>query len=184
MRPWLLTLAMAAACTPRVGIVGKVGAVPEARSAVLPGQADAVFARAVSALRARQYQFTECDDARSQLRTERTELDAGCFSSTCLARQVVTVKVGWRRVSLAVQREVWDAAGRSWIPATDAGSRADVEREERELVEELLHADLGEIARERLGSAHDPACPAVEVHDETPGPQGSGEAVSVLGGPT
>lgn len=141
---WLLPALLAAtACAPpsRLQAAGAVQR-PVVRAGVDPGQADAVFERAARVLRRRGYELVTCDLERGLLRTERAELDAPCFGTTCLARQFVTVKLGWRSVRLAVVREVFDAGPRGWTPATDRASVAAVDREEAALLQALLAADL------------------------------------------
>jgi hypothetical protein len=137
------------ACAPRA-LVSRAPARSEVRGPVAPGQADAVFGRAIEVLGERGYQFTECDDELSLLRTERAEQDAPCYGMTCLVRQKVVLKVGWRSLSLVVRREVFDSAVRSWVEAYDQASQLDVEREEREILREMASADLEALSRDRL----------------------------------
>jgi len=116
--------------------------VPLVRQAIDPGQADAVFGRAVRVLERRGYAFLLCDPERGAMDTERLEKDAPCGATSCLARQIVTVKLGWRSVRLAVVRQVFDGGFRAWIPAEDQVSRSAVAQEEEALLRDLLEADL------------------------------------------
>jgi hypothetical protein len=143
LRRLLPALLVATSCAPPSTLppAGAAG-LPVVRSALDAGQADAVFERAARVLRRRGYELVTCDLDRGVLRTERTELDAPCRVTTCLARQFVTVKLGWRSVRLAVVREVWDSAYRSWIPAEDPAALEAVGREEGALLRDLLAADL------------------------------------------
>jgi len=149
--PWLLALAISTgACAPRALVTARPPASSEARGEIAPGQADVVFERAVEVLEAHGYLFTERDDQRSLLRTERAEQDAPCYGTTCLVRQTVAVKVGWRSLSMVVRRQVFDSGLRSWVDAQDPASQRDVEREERALLREMVTVDLDGLARDRL----------------------------------
>jgi hypothetical protein len=141
LRPLVAALVLASACSGTRGGL-RSGQGPLARQAIDPGQADAVFTRAVRALERRGYDFLTCDLDRGAMRTARIEKDVPCGETSCLARQVVTVKLGWRSVRLAVVREVFDGGYRAWIPAADPTSVEDVSREEEVLLRELLAADL------------------------------------------
>jgi hypothetical protein len=139
----LLLLALAwTACAagPAAGPVGPQAR--PARQALDPGEADAVFGRAARTLERLGYDLVTCDLERGALRTERLEKDAPCRATSCLARQVVIVKLGWRSVRLSVSREVFDGGVRSFIPAEDGTSREAVAAEEDRLLREILAADL------------------------------------------
>jgi hypothetical protein len=156
----LLALAtLLGACAPRIALVPHPDdPVPLAREPVGEGLAEVVWARAVRLLTARGYQFDACDDGLSALRTARVEVEAPCGATTCLARQYVTIKVGWRAVRLAVRREVWDASWRDWVPLTDPRSQADVIRLERELLGELM-SQANRWAGRPPWSVGQPRCP-------------------------
>jgi hypothetical protein len=140
-RPVVAALLLASACSgSRAGL--RPGPAPPVRQAIDAGQADAVFGRAVRALERRGYDFLTCDLDRGAMRTARIEKDVPCGATSCLARQVVTVKLGWRAVRVAVVREVFDGGYRAWIPAADPTSLEDVLREEANLLRDLLAADL------------------------------------------
>ena len=142
-RPAAAALLLASACAaPDAAFRPDRAPVPVVRQAIDAGQADAIFGRAVQLLEQHGYEFVTCDLARGALRTERVEKDAPCIATSCLARQVVTVKLGWRSVRLAVVREVFDGSYRSWMPADDPASLEGVAREEERLLRELLAADL------------------------------------------
>jgi len=85
----------------------------------VPGNADVVFARAIHALEARHFELETCDADRGAIRTAVVEHDAACGTSTCLARETVTVKVGWRAVRVEVARVVFDGATRGWTEGGD-----------------------------------------------------------------
>ena len=151
-------LALAAGCAPRLVLIpGVEEPVPLAREPFRPGLSDSVWAKAVGVLDRHGYGFDACDEGASALRTRAVELDAPCGGTTCLARQFVTVKVGWRAVRLTVRREVWDPTWRGWRRATDMGSVMDVARLEQELMDELM-ARSDEWAYPPLSTSA--ACPA------------------------
>jgi hypothetical protein len=137
---WLLLAASCAASAsfPRAG----PSPVPLVREAIPAGEAETVFDRALRALDRRGYELVTCDVGRGALRTERVEFNADCNASSCLTRQLVTVKLGWRSVRVAVVREVFDGGTRSWVRATDPASLAEVSRQEDALLRELMAADL------------------------------------------
>jgi hypothetical protein len=157
--PHLVLACLALGCAPRALLVDHpVDPVPLAREQVRPGLSDVVWFRAIHLLTGRGYGLDACDEGRTALRTSRTELDAPCGATTCLARQYVTVKVGWRAVRLSVRREVWDPTYRDWVPLLDPRSVADAVRVERALLAELMaQADLWTAAPIR--AAEDSPCP-------------------------
>lgn len=138
LAPLLASACAAPAAPSRAGL----SPAPPAREAFDAGQADAVFGRAVRALERRGYELVTCDLERGALRTDRVEFDAPCGATSCLARQVVTVKLGWRSVRLAVVRQVYDGGHHAWIPAEDPASLEAVALEEAVLLRQLLGADL------------------------------------------
>jgi hypothetical protein len=132
-------LAIASGCAPRLALVpGSAEPVPQAREPFRSGLADSVWTQAVRVLEQQGYGFDACDDGHAALRTRAIELDAPCGESTCLARQFVTVKVGWRAVRLAVRREVWDPTWRGWRPVTDMASLLEMARLEQDLMDQLM----------------------------------------------
>jgi hypothetical protein len=160
-RPALAALLLAAACaTPETALRDGQSPVPLVRQAIDAGLADAVFARAVAVLTRRGYDFVTCDLSRGAVRTERGEQDVPCMAVSCLSRQVVTVKLGWRSVRLAVVREVYDGALRAWVPARDPAAMSAVEREEAQILGDLLAADL---EGARPAEAGEPAGPCAQA---------------------
>lgn len=147
----LLAVLTLASCTPAAVVVRP------ARRPIGAGHADAVFARAVHILDEHGYQLSRCDEDLGALETERLEVDATCGSTTCLSRQTVALKVGWRAVRLSVHREFWDASVRSWVPPEDSRSYGAIQLEETTLLAELGAADLESTSRTRAPAADD-AC--------------------------
>jgi len=161
-----LPLLLLGACAPSATLVAPASAPrPVARERIRAGQADAVFSRAVRVLAAHGYELSRCDASLSLLETRRVETDATCDRMTCLARQIFTVKVGWRSVKLALRREVWDASVRGWVPPADDRSTKAIAREEADLVAELMAVDLGAAAASELRQGDDPCRVAIACAD-------------------
>ena len=111
---------------------------PGSRARFEPERFDMVFQSAVRAVRARGYEIVSCDPMFGAIATARTELDAPCGASTCLAREVASVKLGYRRARVTLTREVWDATLRAWRAPDDPRSVEAIDREEREILEEAV----------------------------------------------
>jgi len=143
-RSAILLLSLGAACSTRALVrPGAHGADPLVmRAPIRAGGADAVFDRALRVLRSQGYRLSRCDDGFSALETERLEQDSTCGGTTCLSRQVVRVKVGWRAVRLDVRREFWDSACKGWAVYADPRSVDAIRRQEQELIAELMKADF------------------------------------------
>jgi hypothetical protein len=167
MRPWIV-LSVAAAVPAVVGCVPAAhsslrasshaaGEPPRAaRAPFQPGRFDAVFVSAVRAVRARGWKILSCDPDLGSFATAATESDAPCGASTCLARQRVAVKLGYRRARVTLIREVWDTTLRSWRVLDDPKSVATIDREERELLEETMRLETADGAP-RLAEACGPS---------------------------
>jgi hypothetical protein len=154
-----LAVALVAGCAPRHAL-GRAPAASRpapagvvARRAFAPGTADLVFARAVQALEARGHGLDTCDAGHSVAVTTVVELETPCGASTCLARQAVALKVGWRELRVEVRRSIFDGATRSWVDGGDAVAVAAARAEAEALARELT-AEVGD------GPAHTP--PRVE----------------------
>jgi hypothetical protein len=144
-----------------------------ARAAFEPPAFDAVFDRAVRALRNEGYEILECDADRGKLVTRPLELDASCGKTTCLARQSYAVLLGYRAARVTLSREVFDGATRQWVPA----AVPEMMPSAQVLVLDMVAANPGEARRARAASSQgdDPCHEAREVgrvHPETPGRDG------------
>jgi hypothetical protein len=167
MRVWL-ALAVAAVASGAVGCVPAAhsplraashagGELPRgARARFEPERFDAVFQGAIRAVRARGWAIASCDPVYGAIATATTETDAPCGASTCLARDMASVKLGFRRARVTLTREVWDATLRAWQVPDDPRSVAAIDREEREIVQEAVRAEL-EDGAERAGGACGPS---------------------------
>ena len=178
-RPTLLALALllasaGTACAGRTALgrrpvgSGSVGAASAEAPLVVhqpitPGTSDAVFGRLVERLQERGYRVASCDAALGAVTTTTTELDAPCRTSTCLARDQVVVKAGWRSVSVSIRREVFDAGLKAWVPTAEPGSRQGVMKDAQALVASLQLADLGGPQRAGPVVARPGACPDISV---------------------
>jgi hypothetical protein len=114
-----------------------------AREPFEPERFETVFEGAVRAVLARGYEIVSCDATSGVVNTARVEVDAPCGRSTCLAREFTSIKLGHRRVRVSVTREVWDATLRAWRAPEDPVSLANMEREERTLLERALRWPSG-----------------------------------------
>lgn len=128
------------ACASGAGAHGRLGA-PQAahpprgaRAEFDPAAFDLVFVKAMGALRARGFVIVACDPELGAIATAPAEGDAPCLGSTCLVRETVSVKLGYRRARVTVNRELWDATLRAWRVADDAVSAQGIARQERELI--------------------------------------------------
>lgn len=93
-----------------------------ARARFAPNHGDAVFQRAVRVAALEGYRLSSCDADRRQIQTARYERDAPCGPTTCLARETLEVKLGYRMARVTVAREVYDGAVRTWRSDDGAGS--------------------------------------------------------------
>jgi hypothetical protein len=127
-----------------------------AREPFEPERFEIVFEGAVRAVLARGYEIVACDPVSGVVTTALVEVDAPCGRSTCLAREFTSIKLGHRRVRVTVTREVWDATVRAWRAPEDPVSLANLEREERALLERALRwpsRDDGSRLEEACGTA-------------------------------
>jgi len=156
--PLLAFASLAACATPApTGHLRAVGQGPAhlppgARAPFEPERFDMVFQAAVRAVRARGGDLVTCDPVYGKIATATIELDAPCGASTCLARQLTTVKLGYRRARVTVTREIWDSTLREWRAPDDATSVANILQEQQQLVESAIRAHL-EAAETRLAEA-------------------------------
>ncbi len=132
---WLLACASAPLPAPAPSAGPRV---KPAREALDPGWADAVRDHAFDILQARGYAVERGGDVLSAIQGGELELDAPCSDSSCLARETVEVRVGWRSIEISVRREVWDASIKAWIEPEDARALAAIEEEQRVLLDEVL----------------------------------------------
>jgi len=171
-----LLLFLGAACSTRALV--RPGAAPAGdtlvmRAPIRAGVADAVFDRALRVLQAQGYRLSRCDEGLSALETERLEFDATCGRTTCLSRQIVHLKVGWRAVRVDVRREFWDAAFKGWAAYGDRRSVEAIRREEADLLAELMKADFQSPLRFWKPPGSPGACAPIA-------PCGSGTCLSAL----
>jgi hypothetical protein len=130
----------------QLGTARRAPALPHAaREPFEPQRFDVVFESAVRAVRARGYEIVACDPDFGSITTARTEVDAPCGESTCLAREITTVKLGYRRARVTLQREIWDATLHEWREPQDVTSVDTIDRVERELADAMVRgaADQG-----------------------------------------
>lgn len=142
-------LACAGAQGPRAERVA--GSTPPARVELVPKDGAAVFEQAVRAVVRDGYAMRLCDARRLRVRTSPVELEAPCGATTCLARQSVEVKMGYRAAVVWVAREVYDGAERRWRPDREGSEGA-----ARELVARIVGAP-------RLAPPRNPCAPAARV---------------------
>jgi hypothetical protein len=107
-----------------------------------PRHFDLVFENAVRAMHARGLEIVACDPEFGSITTSRTEVDAPCGESTCLARETTTVKLGYRRARVTLKREIWDATLHEWREPDDRTSVETIDRVERELVGDMVGGRL------------------------------------------
>lgn len=99
-------------------LLAPVPALALARARFEPAAFDVVFARAVRRLHEDGYDLVACNPHRGSLTTRPREFDAPCGRSTCLARQSVSVLLGYRTAKVTVTRELFDTAVQSWVAET------------------------------------------------------------------
>jgi hypothetical protein len=109
-----------------------------ARAPFPPERFDTVFERAARAVRARGWEILTCEPVSGAITTTRIEADAPCGVSTCLVRETMNVKLGYRRARVAVTREFWDQTVRAWRSPDDPTSIENIEREELTLLQEAI----------------------------------------------
>jgi hypothetical protein len=122
-----------------------------ARARFEPPAFDLVLRRAVRALQQDGYELDACDADRGSLVTRPREFDAPCGSSTCLARQSVSVLLGYRAARVTVVREVFDPTVKGWIPANRERFRTDAE----EIVRTIVSRGAQAVAERDSCPAHD-----------------------------
>lgn len=119
-------LALLACASPRATTAPPTAAAARARFA--PEDGDLVFEQAVRAAALAGYRLRTCDPEERRFETEQIEFDAPCRASTCLARQFVEVKLGYRVARVTVERELYDGGYRAWqdeeARASEAAARA------------------------------------------------------------
>jgi hypothetical protein len=118
----VLPLVLLACAAPRTA--RGPGASTPARARFFPPEAPAVFEQAVRAAVLEGYRLNTCDADLRKIETSRVELDAPCGETTCLARQTVEVKLGYRVARVTVAREVYDGAERRWRLDGDGSAEA------------------------------------------------------------
>jgi hypothetical protein len=111
---------------------------PAVRAPFAPRGGDAIFANAVHLLSGDGYALKTCDPDLGALATERVELDVQCGTGSCLARQRVVVKLGYRMARVVVAREVWDFSLKEWVPVSDPALREALAVEGTELIGRIL----------------------------------------------
>ncbi|BDG05285.1 hypothetical protein [Anaeromyxobacter oryzae] len=111
---------------------------PAARAPFQPPRGDAIFANAVHVLADAGYAVDSCDADLGAVATERVELDVPCFGGTCLARDTVKVKLGYKMAKVIVVRELWDWSLKEWAPIQDEDLRDGVTEEETALLARIM----------------------------------------------
>jgi hypothetical protein len=112
--------------------------VPPASASFEGGSAPSILRAAVAVLRADGLTFSACEPTRVATRT--AELDRPCSSGTCLARESVVVRVGYRVARVVVDREYWNPTTRSWAPERSEISTSDALLHEERLLARILGA--------------------------------------------
>lgn len=107
---------------------------PAARARFEPPQGELVFRNAIRAAARAGYRIATCDPDWRRIETKPIEFDAPCGSTTCLARQSIKVKLGYRQARVTVERELYDGAMRRWHPEDDSGR----EKAAREIVDQIV----------------------------------------------
>lgn len=122
-----------------------------ARASFQPGLGDAVLAHAVKVLADGGYEVGRCDGTLGALATERVELDVACPGGSCLARQTVEVKLGYRTAKVVVRRELWERSVGRWTEVEDAALREGLLSDEAVLAARIVdlpqHQRAGRHAR-------------------------------------
>jgi hypothetical protein len=109
-----------------------------ARAPFQPPRGDAIFAHAVEVLSEGGYALAACDADLGALATGAVELDVPCWGGSCLARQRILVKLGYRRARVIVVRERWDWSLKEWAPLADPALEQDVVVEEKALLSQIM----------------------------------------------
>ncbi len=102
-----------------------------------PGERAAVWERTAQAVRERGYELALADPARGILVTRELERQAPCGGTTCLARDILHLRIEDGRAVANLQRRVWDAALRTWAEPSDRRAIKGIEAEEREFLSSL-----------------------------------------------
>lgn len=156
MPPRAAVAFLAAAPIALIACAGPRGAPPQvprpaARAPFEPAAGDAVFEQALHAAALAGYRIRTCDADRWRFDTEPIEFDAPCGPTTCLARQSVEVKLGYRVARVTVERELLDGSYRTW--EVDA-LRQSIDAA-RALLDTILTGFAPDDRRERLVRARD-----------------------------
>ena len=110
-----------------------------ARAPFEPPRGDAIFAHAVQVLSEGGYGFAACDAELGAVATKPVELDVACRGGSCLARQRILVKLGYRRARVIVAREVWDWSLKEWAPLEDPALEQALVVDENALLSQIMH---------------------------------------------
>jgi hypothetical protein len=125
-------------------------------SPITQGSANDVVRAAVEVLRAEGLTLASCDSSR--VVSSRFERDVPCDGVSCLARESITVRVGYRQARVEVVRELWNPAMRSWDPELGSVAVADGVRRGQALLDRIL----GAAARRGSDRWREGACDADE----------------------
>jgi hypothetical protein len=146
-RTWIVlvaALAGAGCASPRRSLGSAAAERPHARAGARaefePPRFHDIFALAVDLVRRRGLEIAQCEAPRGSLATVPVELDAPCGGTTCLARENLRVKLGYRRARVTLTREVWDPTIRGWREQDDPSTVEELAREEREIVARMMEA--------------------------------------------
>jgi hypothetical protein len=135
-------LALGLGCAPalqgtaRIHPRGGDGAPPAASVDLGAGDEREVMARAATVLLERGLRIATCEPAR--IVTAPRELDVPCGTSTCLARELVVVRVAEHSAQVEILRGVWEPAARGWVMALTRSTADDAARREAELLGAIL----------------------------------------------
>jgi hypothetical protein len=130
----LLVLAVACASTgPARPPVGRPA------QAELPAAArEAAWTRALEVIQARGDQVRLADPDRGILVTSPREVQATCGERTCLARDILRLRLDGGRAQLVLDRRLFDDTVRAYLPPQDEAAVAAVEAEEFALLRAII----------------------------------------------
>lgn len=97
---------------------------------------DAIWQRAVEALRAEGFEIGLADAGRGFVVTTEREASAPCGEQRCLTREMAIVKLERDgRASLVLNRKLWNAGSGDFRPVVDAPGLAHLEKTEQALLQ-------------------------------------------------
>ncbi len=113
--------------------------VPRPAQAELPApEREAAWARALEVFRDRGDEVRLADPGRGILVTAPREVQATCGERTCLARDILRLRLDGGRAQLVLDRRLFDDTLRAFVPPQDEAAVAAVEAEEFALLRAII----------------------------------------------